>query len=256
MNKKADTENKIKNMRIAGGIISDFFDEVSSMIKPGVTTKEIDSFAHKFIVERGAKPSFLHYSGFPASICTSVDDVIVHGIPKNIQLKSGQVLGIDVGACYNGYHVDAARTYLVGNVAPDVQKLVEVTRECFFEAIKGLKNGSRVGDIGSRVQRHAEKFGYGVVRELVGHGVGNQLHEQPNIPNYGIEGLGPKLVTGQTIAIEPMINLGTPEVVFRGMWDCRTADGKPSSHYENTVVILDDGVEILTEKMEGIDVER
>ena len=248
---------KLENMRISGKILADFFDAVAPLVKEGTTTKELDDFAREFIISRGAKPSFLRYQGFPGSICTSIDDVIVHGIPKkNVALKNGQVLGIDVGACYNGYHTDAARTFCVGNVAPEVQRLVQVTRECFFEAIKGLKNGSRVGDIGARVQQHAEKHGYGVVRELVGHGVGQHLHEDPNIPNFGRVGLGPKLVTGQTIAIEPMINLGTKDVLFRGMWDCRTADGKPSSHYENTVVILDDGVEILTEKLESGHVKR
>lgn len=240
-------ETKIQNMRIAGKILSDFFEAVKPYVKEGVTTKDIDNFAHEFIRARGAKPSFLHYSGFPASVCTSIDDVVVHGIPKNVALKNGQILGIDIGACYNGYHADAARTYLVGNVAPEVQKLVQTTKECFYEAINGLKAGSRVGDIGSRVQQHAEKHGYGVVRELVGHGVGSHLHEDPNIPNYGRAGLGPKLTNGQTIAIEPMINLGTKDVIFRGMWDVRTADGKPSAHYENTVLITEDGVEILTD---------
>ena len=241
-------QNKIANMRIAGKILSDFFEAVKPLVKEGVSTKQLDDFAHKFIIDRGAKPSFLHYSGFPASICTSIDDVIVHGIPKkNVLLKNGQIIGIDVGACYNGYHVDAARTYEVGEVAPEIHKLVEVTKECFYEAIAGLKSGSRVGDVGAKVQQHAEKHGYGVVRELVGHGCGKHLHEDPNIPNYGRAGLGPKFTTGQTVAIEPMINLGTKDCTFRGMWDCRTADGKPSSHYENTIVILDDGVEILTD---------
>lgn len=250
-------DKKLENMRISGQILADFFEAVKPLVKEGTTTKELDDFAREFIISRGAKPSFLHYQGFPGSICTSIDDVIVHGIPKkNVVLKNGQVLGIDVGACYNGYHTDAARTYLVGDVAPEVVKLVETTRECFYEAIRGLKAGSRVGDVGARVQRHAESRGYGVVRELVGHGVGKHLHEDPNIPNYGREGLGPKFTVGQTIAIEPMINLGTADVVFNGMWDCRTADGKPSGHYENTVVILEDGVEILTEKMESGHVKR
>ena len=248
---------KIENMRKSGQILSEFFDAVKTMIKPGVSTKEIDEFAFKFIKERGAKPSFLHYQGYPASICTSIDDVIVHGIPKkNVVLKIGQVLGIDIGACYNGYHTDAARTYCVGEVSDEVRKLVQTTEECFFEAIKGLKEGSRVGDIGFSIQQHAEKNGFSVVRELVGHGVGEQLHQDPNIPNYGRRGLGQKLVAGQTIAIEPMINLGTKDVIFNGEWDCRTRDGKPSSHYENTVLILKDGVEILTEKMESGHVKR
>ena len=241
-------ENKIKNMRIAGKILSDFFEAIKPLIKEGVSTKELDDFAKNFITSRGARPSFLHYSGFPGSICTSVNEVVVHGIPsKKVLLKNGDIIGIDVGACYNGYHTDACRTYLVGDVSPDVAELVKVTKECFYEGIRGLKAGARVGDIGSRVQQYAERHGYGVVRELVGHGCGEHLHEDPNIPNYGRAGLGPKLYAGQTIAIEPMINLGTKEVIFRGTWDVKTADGKPSSHYENTVLITEDGVEILTD---------
>lgn len=243
-----NNENKIKNMRIGGKILSDFFEAIKPLVKEGTSTKDLDDFAFKFITERGAKPSFLHYQGFPGSICTSVNEVVVHGFPKKkVVLKNGDIIGIDVGACYNGYHTDACRTYMVGDVSPEVAQLVKVTKECFYEGIRGLKAGARVGDIGSRVQQHAEKHGYGVVRELVGHGCGEHLHEDPNIPNYGRAGLGPKLYDGQTIAIEPMINLGTKDVIFRGMWDVRTADGKPSAHYENTILITNDGVEILTD---------
>ena len=243
-----NNQNKIENMRIGGKILSDFFEAIKPLVKEGISTKELDDFARNFIIARGARPSFLHYNGFPGSICTSINDVIIHGIPsKKTLLKNGDIIGIDVGACYNGYHVDACRTYLVGNVAPDVAQLVQVTKECFYEGIKNLKAGSRVGDISARVQQYAEKHGYGVVREFVGHGCGAHLHEDPNIPNYGTAGLGPKLIEGQTIAIEPMINLGTKNIITHGMWDVKTADGKPSSHYENTILITADGVEILTD---------
>lgn len=240
------TPEQIEKMREAGKIVAEVLDEISKHIKSGVSTLELDKIAHDYIISRGAKPSFLHYHGFPASICASIDDVVVHGIPKkNLVLQDGQIIGIDVGAVKNGYHGDAARTFLVGNVSEEKKKLVEVTRECFFEAIKGLKDGSRLGDIGARVQRHAEKHGYSVVRIMVGHGIGREMHEDPDVPNYGTEGTGIKLKAGMTLAIEPMINMGSYELKLNG-WDARTIDGLPSAHYENTVLICSDGVEILT----------
>jgi len=240
------TPEQIQKMREAGKIVAGVLEELEKHVKPGISTLELDKIAHDYIIKHGAKPSFLHYHGFPASICSSVDDVVVHGIPKKTQiLKEGQIVGIDVGAVKDGYHGDAARTFLVGNVSEDKKKLVEVTKQCFFEAIKDLKEGSRIGDIGARVQRYAEKHGYSVVRILVGHGIGTQMHEDPDVPNYGTEGTGIKLKAGMTIAIEPMINMGTYEVKLNG-WDARTVDGLPSAHYENTVLICSDGVEILT----------
>lgn len=240
------TSEQIEKMREAGRITAGALREVEKHIRPGISTLDLDKIAHDYIISQGAKPSFLKYHGFPASICASIDDVVVHGIPrKDIILKEGQIIGIDVGAKKDGFHGDAARTFLVGKVSEEKQKLVEVTKECFFEAIKGLKAGSRLGDIGARVQRHAEKHGYGVVRVMVGHGIGREMHEDPEVPNYGIEGTGIKLKAGNTIAIEPMINMGTHELYLNG-WDARTKDGKPSAHYENTVLIKEDGVEILT----------
>jgi len=240
------TPDEIEKMREAGKIVAEVLEELEKHIRPGVSTLELDKIAHEYIINKGAKPSFLHYNGFPASICTSIDDVVVHGIPKkNLVLQEGQIIGIDVGAVKNGFHGDAARTFLVGNVSEQKRKLVDVTRECFFEAIKGLKDGARLGDIGARVQRHAEKHGFSVVRVMVGHGIGRKLHEDPDVPNYGTEGTGIKLKAGMTIAIEPMINMGKYDLKLNG-WDARTIDGLPSAHYENTILICSDGVEILT----------
>ena len=240
------TPEQIEKMRESGKIVAEVLEEISKHIAPGVSTLELDKIAHDYIISKGAKPSFLHYHGYPASICASIDDVVVHGIPKkNLVLQEGQIIGIDVGAVKNGYHGDAARTFLVGEVSEEKKKLVEVTRECFFEAIKGLKEGSRLGDIGARVQRHAEKHGFSVVRVMVGHGIGREMHEDPDVPNYGTEGTGIKLKAGMTLAIEPMINMGSYELKLNG-WDARTIDGLPSAHYENTILICSDGVEILT----------
>lgn len=244
---KSKTESEIDLMRKSGKILADTFKVLENEVRPGISTYELDKIAFDYITSCGAKPSCLHYQGFPASICTSVDDVVVHGIPrKNQILKEGQIIGIDICVTYKGYVTDAARTYAVGKISPEKQRLIDVTKESFYEAISELKTGSRVGDIGAKVQRYVEKHGYSVVRDLVGHGVGKGLHEDPSIPNFGTAGTGPKLISGMTIAIEPMVNLGKYEVVFDGMWDIRTADGKPSAHYENTVLITDQGVEILT----------
>lgn len=244
---KGKTESEIEKMRESGKILAKTLELLEKEVRPGISTYDLDKIAFNYIISCGAKPSCLHYMGFPASICTSVDDVVVHGIPrKNQILTEGQIIGIDICVTYKGYVTDAARTFAVGKISPEKQRLIDVTKASFFEAISGLKAGSRVGDIGAKVQRFVEKNGFSVVRDLVGHGVGYDLHEDPSIPNYGMAGTGPKLVAGQTVAIEPMVNLGAYDVVFDGMWDVRTADGKPSAHYENTVVITDQGVEILT----------
>ena len=239
-------EKEIELMRVAGSITAGALDEISKYIKPGISTLELDKIAEKFIIDKGAKPAFLRYSGFPNSICASIDDVVVHGIPKkDMILQEGQIIGIDVGAKYQGYCGDAARTFAVGKVSEDKQKLIEVTKECFFRAIKNLKAGSRLGDIGFEVERYAEKFGFKPVRSMGGHGIGKNMHEDPFVPMYGRAGTGIKLDAGMTLAIEPMINMGTYEIDIDG-WDVRTADGLPSAHYENTVLIKEDGVEILT----------
>lgn len=244
---KSKTESEIEIMRQSGKILSNTLKLIEEKVRPGISTYELDKIAFDYILSCGAKPSCLHYQGFPASICASVDDVVVHGIPrKNQILQEGQIVGIDICVKYKGLNTDAARTFAVGEISPEKQRLIDVTKASFFEAISELKAGSRVGDIGAKVQKYVEKHGYSVVRDLVGHGVGKGLHEEPSIPNYGYAGTGAKLISGQTIAIEPMVNLGKYDVVFNGMWDVRTADGKPSAHYENTVLITDQGVEILT----------
>lgn len=243
---KIKSQNEIEIMRVAGKITAGALDEISKYIKPGISTLELDKIAEKYIIDKGAKPAFLHYDGFPCSICASIDDVVVHGIPKaNIILQEGQIIGIDVGAKYKGYCGDAARTFAVGKIDDDKAKLLRVTKECFFKAIENLKEGSRLGDIGFEVERHAQKFGFEPVHQMGGHGVGKDMHEDPFVPMFGRAGTGIKLEAGMVIAIEPMINMGTYEITING-WDVRTADGLPSAHYENTVLITKNGVEILT----------
>ena len=233
-------------MRVAGEITAGALDEISKHIKPGISTLELDKIAEKFIINKGAKPAFLRYEGFPNSICASIDDVVVHGIPKSdIILQEGQIIGIDVGVKYKGFYGDAARTFAVGKIDDDKEKLIRVAKECFFKAIQNLKEGSRLGDIGFEVERHARKYGFEPVHQMGGHGIGKNLHEDPFVPMFGRAGTGLKLEAGMVLAIEPMINMGTYEIKVNG-WDAKTADGMPSAHYENTVLITKNGVEILT----------
>ena len=203
---------------------------------------------YKYITANGAIPSSLGYYGYPASACVSVNEVVVHGIPGDRVIEEGDIVSVDITAEKNGFNGDAARTFMIGNVSEEKRKLVEVTRECFFKAIEGLRAGSPLFDIGYAVQTHAESHGYGVVRALVGHGIGREMHEDPSVPNYGRKGTGMRLKAGMTICIEPMINMGTYKVIFdkQDGWTVTTADKKPSAHYENTVLIREDGVEILT----------
>ena len=241
------TEKDLETMRIACQITRDTLDYLKSKVKVGITTKELDKLAYDYIKSRGAKPSFLGYGGFPATICASINSVVVHGIPDDTKLQDGDIISIDCGAYYNGFHGDAARTYTVGKVSPKVKRLIKVTEQSFFEGIKGLKSGAFVGDISNRIQTYVEKNGYSVVRELVGHGIGRDMHEDPMVPNYGKAGSGVKLNAGATIAIEPMVNMGDRKVMFLSDgWTCKTKDDLPSAHYENTVLITENGVEILT----------
>ena len=241
------TEKDLGIMRVACQITRDTLDYLKSQIKIGITTKELDKLAYNYIKSRGAKPSFLGYGGFPASICTSINSVVVHGIPDDTPLQDGDIISIDCGACYKGFHGDAARTYTVGKVSAKVKKLIKITEQSFFEGIKGLKSGAFVGDVSNRIQTFVEKNGYSVVRELVGHGIGRSLHEDPMVPNYGRSGSGVKLNAGATIAIEPMVNMGDKKVMFLSDgWTCKTKDDLPSAHYENTILITENGVEILT----------
>ena len=245
---KIKSQEEIELMREAGRITRDALKVVENSIKVGISTKELDKIAYDYIKSQGATPSFKNYNGFPASICASINDTIVHGIPSNdMILREGDIISIDVGAKFQGYHGDAARTFPVGKIDPKVKRLIKITEQSFFEGIKGLKSGAFVGDISNRVQSFVEKNGYSVVRELVGHGIGKQLHEDPMVPNFGRTGSGPRLSANCTIAIEPMVNMGDRNVIFLSDgWTCKTRDGLPSAHYENTVLITDNGVEILT----------
>ena len=217
------------------------------MVRPGVTTGEIDKAIHDYIISQGARPTFLHYNGFPASACISVNDVVIHGIPGGYVLKEGDIVSVDVGAYYKGFHGDCAATFACGAISTEARKLIDVTKQSFFEGIAQAKKGNRVQDISHAIQTYGESNGFSVVRSFVGHGVGRQLHEEPEVPNFGNPGRGPRLIPGMTIAVEPMVNVGTYDVrVLKDGWTTVTADGKLSAHYENTVLITDGEPEILT----------
>lgn len=245
------SESEIAVMKKAGAILADVLALVEEHAKPGVTTKYLDKLAYEYIIRQNAAPSFLNYGGFPATLCLSIDDEIVHGIPSDKRvLEEGMLLKVDGGVGIGGMHTDAARSVAIGRISAEKAQLARCCKECFFEGIKVLKDGARLGDYGAVCQKYAESHGYGVVRELVGHGIGATVHEDPSIPNYGMRGRGMRVVSGMTLAIEPMINLGTRRVVQTegDDWTILTADGKPSAHYENTVVIRPEGVEIITLK--------
>ena len=242
------SDSDIAFMRESGRLTGETLKLIGSKIKAGMSTKEIDDIACDFIRSCGAEPSFLGYQGYPASCCVSVDDMVVHGIPsKDFILQEGQIVSVDVGVVLNGWQGDAARTFCIGKVSEEKRKLVKVTEECFFKGIENLRDGTPLGDIGYYVQKHAEDNGYSVVRALVGHGIGREMHEAPSVPNFGKKGTGIRLKKGMALAIEPMINLGSYNVKFGADgWAVKTLDGKPSAHYENTVIITENGVEILT----------
>lgn len=242
------TDAEIELMRQSGKLTKNVLDLIGREIKPGMTTKQLDKLAYDYITSFGAYPSFLGYSGYPASICASIDQMVVHGIPSDdVVIREGQLVSIDVGVVLNGWQGDAARTFMVGEVSEQKRKLVEITEQCFFKAIENLKDGTPLGNIGYAVQTHAESNGFSVVRALVGHGIGKEMHEDPTVPNYGKKGTGIRLKKGMTIAIEPMINAGVYQVEFLSDgWGVVTKDRKPSAHYENTIAITDNGVEILT----------
>ena len=237
----------IERMQAAGKVVEDTLKLLERSVRVGITTAELDRIADEFIRSRGAYPTFLHYNGYPKSVCISVNEEVVHGIPGKRKLRDGDIVSCDVGATLNGFVGDAARTFLVGNVAPETVELVKVTRECFLEALKFCRVGYRISDISKAVQAHAESHGYGVVRELVGHGVGRKLHEDPEVPNFYSPRARQRLEAGMTIAIEPMINLGTAKVwQLDDGWTVTTQDGKPSAHYENSVAITDGDPILLT----------
>lgn len=242
----------IEKMRAAGRLTARARALAGSMIRPGVTTGEIDKAVRKFIESQGAKPSFLGYGGFPASICASVNEVVIHGIPGNRKLQEGDIVSIDVGAYLDGFHGDCAATFPCGEVTDEVQKLIDVTKQSFFEGIKLAKVGQRVSDIGHAVQQYVEGFGYSVVRDFVGHGVGRNMHEPPEVPNYGAAGHGARLQPGMVIAVEPMVCAGDWRVKVLGdKWTTVSADGSLTAHYENTILITDGEPEILTDPGDG-----
>ncbi|SMC97286.1 type I methionyl aminopeptidase [Sporomusa malonica] len=241
------SQRELNYLRDAGRIVAETLNEVKKAVKPEVTTLELDRIAEQYIKSKGAVPAFKGYHGFPGNICASVNEEVVHGIPGLKRLKNGDNVSIDIGAIINGYCGDAAITVPVGEVDAEVEKLIEVTEQSLYKGIEKAIAGSRLGDVSHSIQTYAEGHGYGVVRDFVGHGIGRNMHEDPQIPNYGLPGRGPRLKSGMTLAIEPMINAGTHEVkTLSDNWTVVTADGKRSAHFEHTIAITADGPEILT----------
>lgn len=241
------TEEEIELIRASANVLAQAHGEVAGMIREGITTRELDQRAEEFIRDHGGQPSFKGYNDFPYSLCISPNAVVVHGFPGEHTLRSGDIISVDCGVLLNGYHSDSAYTYPVGEVAPEILSLLEETKKSLYLGIERAVAGNRMGDVSYAIQNHVEKQGYGVVRELVGHGIGKKLHERPEVPNYGKRGSGLKLQTGLVLAIEPMVNLGKKDVVQeKDGWTIRTKDYKPSAHFEHTVVVRKDKAEILT----------
>jgi methionyl aminopeptidase len=239
--------NEITLMKKAGRIVGETLLLLENEVKPGVTTAQLDRMAEEFITKHGAKPSFKGLYGFPSSLCISVNEQVIHGFPGAYVLKEGDIVSIDCGAFFDGFHGDAARTFPVGNISVNAQKLIDITKESFFQGIKFAKEGNKLSDISYGIQSYVEAAGFSVVRDFVGHGIGRKVHEDPNVPNFGKSGKGPKLLEGMVLAIEPMINAGTHKVkTLKDGWTVVTADSSLSAHYENRVAILSDGPEILT----------
>ncbi len=240
--------DEIELMRISCRLLSEVHYELGQFIRPGISTADIDEYGEKLIRQKGGIPNFLNYEGYPASICVSVNEEVVHGIPTRDRiLKEGDIVSLDAGLIYRGYHSDAARTYGVGEISPEAARLIEVTRQSFFEGIKQARHGNRLYDISAAIDDYVTPYGYGIVEDLCGHGIGTQLHEDPMIPNFRQRRRGPKLKKGMTLAIEPMINMGTWEVEWKeDDWTVVTSDGEYSAHYENTILITDSEPEILT----------
>ena len=246
------SDREIELLRIAGKIVHETRMYLVPFIKEGITTKELDELAEKFILSKGATPSFKGYEGFPCTICASINEEVVHGIPDNRKLRNGDIISIDIGACYKGYHGDSAWTFAVGDISPKKQELMKHTKESLFIGLKQVKPGNHIGDIGHAIEEHAKKYNLGVVRELVGHGVGTSVHEEPDVPNYGKEKTGPVLKEGMVLAIEPMLTLGRRDIcILDNDWTIVTEDNSPAAHYEHTVVVTKDGVEILTGGIDG-----
>ena len=241
------TAEDIQIMKEGAQLLGKAHGEVAKAIKPGVKTKDLDQIADEYIGDHGGIPSFKNYNGFPAALCISVNETVVHGFPSNYELKEGDIISVDCGVYYKGFHSDSAYTYPLPGTAEEVMLLLERTRESLYRGIEQAKAGNRMGDVSFAIQQYVESFGYGVVRELVGHGVGMDLHEDPEVPNYGKRGKGVKLAPGLVFAIEPMINMGTKQVVQEADgWTIRTRDRKPSAHFEHTVAVLEDRTEVIT----------
>jgi methionyl aminopeptidase len=241
------SKQDIEVMKQAGRIAANALKKAGETLKPGITTKEVDKIVYEYIKGQGAVPSFLNYGGFPASCCISVNETVIHGIPSDRIICDGDIVSIDVGACYKGFHGDCAETFAIGNISDEAKQLIKVTRESFYKGIEKAVVGNRVSDISNAVQTYCEQFGYGVVDCFTGHGIGAQLHEDPPVPNYGRPGRGPRLMAGMTLAIEPMVNAGTHQVsVLSDKWTVVTNDKRLSAHYENTVLITKTGPVILT----------
>jgi methionyl aminopeptidase len=241
------TNEEVELLRESNLLVSRTLGELASLIKPGITTLELDRIAEIFIRDNGAQPAFKGYNGFPKTLCTSVNDEVVHGIPSDYVLKEGDIISIDCGVLMNGFYGDSAYTFAVGEISDEVKRLLEFTRASLEEGVKATIAGNRVGDISFAVQEKAESGGYSVVRELVGHGLGTRLHESPEVPNYGKRGTGPKLMKGMVICIEPMINMGIKETLqMRDGWTIKTADGKPSAHFEYAVAVDKGKADVLT----------
>lgn len=241
------TDQELELIRKSGDILGRAHAEVAKSVKPGITTAELDKIAYDFIVSQGAIPSFKGYKGFPYTLCISMNENVVHGMPGDYNLKDGDVVSIDCGVFYNGFHSDSAYTYAVGEVSDEIKLLLKATKDSLYRGIEQAVSGNRIGDIGYAVQQHVENLGFSVVRELVGHGVGKELHESPEVPNYGKRGKGVKLMEGMVIAIEPMVNAGKKNVVQeKDGWTIRTADRKPSAHFEHTVAVKKGEADILT----------
>ena len=242
------SEHEIELMRRAGKITAAARALARDMVKPGVTTQQIDKAVYHFIKSQGATPSFLNYNGYPASVCVSVNDEIIHGIPGKRVLKEGDIVSVDVGAYIGGFHGDCAGTYPCGQVSDQALNLIRVTQQSFFEGLKFAREGYRLSDISHAVQEYVESHGYSVVREYVGHGIGRRMHESPEVPNFGSPGHGPRLLRGMTIAVEPMVNAGSAAIrQMSDGWTVKTADGKNAAHYENTILITDGDPELLTD---------
>lgn len=242
--------DQIAIMKEAGRITAEALLAAREQVREGISTYELDKVIRNYIERAGAKPSFLGYAGFPGSACISINDEVIHGIPsKSRILKEGDIVKIDVGAYYKGFHGDSARTYPVGRVSEEALRLIKATEESFYEGIAAVKSGNRIGDVGSAIDSHVRKYGYSTVKKYIGHGIGRELHESPDVPNFGTPGRGVRICSGLALAIEPMVNIGTDRVLddFDDGWTVKTADGKLSAHYENTVVLTDNGLIILTE---------